>query len=60
MTDVTKLSPLEIIKAVRANDKKIIKTLVRDGVLAKKIWTVTEVAEMLDVNKSTVSRWINQ
>lgn len=53
------MKPGEIIKAIRDRDLQIIKKLVIDGVKNKKIWTQDEVAEMVGVHASTVSRWVN-
>jgi transposase len=56
---IEKMTPNEIIQAIRAKDMRTIRALVIDGVVNKKIWTQTEVAEMVDVNVSTVNRWIH-
>lgn len=55
-----KMSAPQIVQAIRSNDIRTIKLLVRDGVLNRKVWTQREVAEMLGVNPSTVSRWLNK
>lgn len=52
-------TPLEIIQAVRAKDQRIIRALVIDGVKVKKIWSQVEVANMVNVDEATISRWIN-
>lgn len=59
LEDLNKMQPGVIVKAIRSGDLKTIRTLVIDGVKNKKIWTQAEVAEMVGVNESTVSRWIN-
>ena len=55
---LSKMTPNEIIQAIREGDKKIIRKLVKEGI-NKGVWTQTELAEMLDVNVSTISRWFN-
>lgn len=57
--NIADLKPSQILKLIRDKDMRVIKTLVRDGVNKKKIWTQAEVAEMVGVNISTVSRWVN-
>ncbi len=48
----------EIVKAIRNEDLAVIKILVREGV-KRKIWTQAEVAEMVNKDVATVSRWVN-
>lgn len=55
---LSKMTPNEIIQAIREGDKQIIRKLVKEG-LAKGVWTQSELAEMLEVNTSTISRWAN-
>ncbi len=54
-----KMTPIQIITAVRARDLEIIRKLVIDEVKVKKIWSQNEVASLVEVDKGTVSKWIN-
>ena len=51
------MKPGEIVQAIRHRDLTMIKKLVRYG-LDNKIWTTSQVAEMLEVDISTVSKWM--
>ena len=57
MKHIDTLKPDQIIAAIRKNDLQVIRQLVHDGVTVRKIWTVTELAEMLNRDKGTISRW---
>lgn len=57
---IDEMTPNEIIQAVRARDTKIIRTLVNEGVVVRKIWTQKEVAELTGVTQGAVSRWIKK
>ena len=61
---INEMRPGEILAAIRQKDLAIIRTLAKDGIKVKKIWTTDEVVEMLkdngiSMNRSTVSRWAN-
>jgi len=52
------MKPGQILKAIRNEDLAVIKILVKEGV-KRKIWTQAEVAEMVNKDIATISRWVN-
>lgn len=56
---IEQMTPNEIIQAVRARDRRIIRALLIDGVKVKKIWSQDEAAELTGVHPTTVGRIIN-
>ena len=52
------MKPGQILKAIRNEDLAVIKILVKECV-KRKIWTQAEVAEMVNKDIATISRWVN-